>query len=201
MSGSADAPVRIIVIGDQYAAGFGDPKALGWTGRVAARTLPQREIEVVTLAVPGETTSQMSDRWFAEFERRRATDIETRLVVALGPADIEHGLSLARSRLNLANILDVAIEKSLNPLVVGPPPVLSQNEAKLGELSTAFHDVAGRRRTPFVELFSPLQYHEQWLGDLAASGNRLPQQAGYGLIAWLVLHYGWRTWLGLPNDG
>lgn len=119
MSGSADAPVRIIVIGDQYAAGFGDPKALGWTGRVAARTLPQREIEVVTLAVPGETTSQMSDRWFAEFERRRATDIETRLVVALGPADIEHGLSLARSRLNLANILDVAIEKSLNPLVWG----------------------------------------------------------------------------------
>ena len=27
----------------------------------------------------------------------------------------------------------------------------------------------------------------------------LPGQAGYGLMAWLVLHTGWHTWLGLPD--
>ncbi len=32
--------------------------------------------------------------------------------------------------------------------------------------------------------------------DLAANGGT-PGQAGYGLMAWLVLHRGWFQWLGL----
>jgi hypothetical protein len=27
----------------------------------------------------------------------------------------------------------------------------------------------------------------------------MPGQAGYGLMAWLVLHTGWHQWLGLPD--
>ena len=38
--------------------------------------------------------------------------------------------------------------------------------------------------------------HEQWRQDLAANGGT-PGQAGYGLMAWLVLHRGWFQWLGL----
>jgi hypothetical protein len=51
---------------------------------------------------------------------------------------------------------------------------------------------------PFVDCFAPLVQHEQWHADLAASGGQHPGQAGYGLLAWLVLHGGWHAWLGLP---
>ncbi|SNS55113.1 GDSL-like Lipase/Acylhydrolase family protein [Micrococcales bacterium KH10] len=195
--------VRICVIGDELVAGAGDPRALGWTSRVVARTLGERNIELFTLAVPRENTTNLANRWQEEVQRRfTASDdaTQTRLVIALGRQDVKDSLSLARSRLNLANILDVAIAEGMAPLVVGPPPGDAFYATSLKELSTAFQDVAARRRAPYVELFGPLEHHEQWLDDLAASGTDMPQQAGYGLIAWLVLHSGWRRWLSLPED-
>lgn len=198
---AADSPVRICVVGDELVAGVGDPKALGWLGRVAARTVGDRPLEVLALAVPGENTTDLARRWQDEVDRRVDEGVETRVVVALGRADVGSGLSLARSRLNLANILDVAVERGFTPLVIGPPPGDAETNGRLHELSVAYSDVAGRRRAPYIELFSALHSHEQWLDDLAASNSTLPQQAGYGLIAWLVLHHGWRRWLGLPEDG
>jgi hypothetical protein len=49
-----------------------------------------------------------------------------------------------------------------------------------------------------VDAFTPLEHHDQWRSDLASNGG-LPGQAGYGLIAWLVLHRGWYPWLQLPE--
>ena len=49
-----------------------------------------------------------------------------------------------------------------------------------------------------MDTFTPLVNHEQWRNDLAA-GQGLPGQAGYGLIAWLVLHRGWYQWLNVPE--
>ena len=39
----------------------------------------------------------------------------------------------------------------------------------------------------------------QWRNDLAANDGR-PGQSGYGLMAWLVLHRGWYSWLNLPEQ-
>ncbi len=127
-------------------------------------------------------------------------DVDNRLVIGLGRHDLDAGLSVARSRLNLANVLDVAESHRLPTFVVGPPPGHAQDAERLAELSHAFSDVANRRRVPYVDTFSPLVTHEQWLADLAQSGNGFPGQAGYGLMAWLVLHTGWHAWLGLPDD-
>ena len=52
---------------------------------------------------------------------------------------------------------------------------------------------------PFVDCYGPLSSHEQWFSDLAAGDGTHPGQAGYGLVAWLVLHGGWHSWLGLPQ--
>jgi hypothetical protein len=51
---------------------------------------------------------------------------------------------------------------------------------------------------PYVDCYRPLNGHEQYRSDLGASGDGIhPGQAGYGLIAWLVLHGGWDQWLDL----
>ena len=192
--------LRLVVVGDELAAGTGDPKGLGWVGRVVARTPAPVPPTVLTLAVPGESTTGLGARWDVEAARRWSADADNRLVVALGRADVADGLSLARSRLNLANILDVAERQRVPAFVVGPPPGRPQDAEKLADLSAAYADVAGRRRVPYVDTYTPLATHEQWLADLAAGDGLLPRQAGYGLIAWLVLHTGWHAWLGLPDD-
>lgn len=196
-----ELPLRLAVVGDELAAGVGDPKGLGWVGRVAARTPTPDPLTVLTLAVPGETSTGLGARWEDEVFRRQAPDVDNRLVVALGRADVAAGLSLARSRLNLANILDIAEQRKIPAFVVGPPPGSTADADKLADLSAAFADVANRRRVPYVDTYSPLAAHDQWLGDLAAGNGVLPGQAGYGLMAWLVLHTGWHSWLGLPEDG
>lgn len=194
-----DLPLRVVVVGDELAAGVGDPRALGWVGRVAARTLTAEPLTVLTLAVPGESSTALGSRWEDEVVRRLDPAADNRLVVALGRADVDAGLSLARSRLNLANVLDVAEQRRLPTFVVGPPPGSTAQAGALADLSGAFADVATRRRVPFVDMYAPLVAHEQWLSDLAA-GHGVPGQAGYGLMAWLVLHTGWHAWLGVPDD-
>ena len=198
--GVAERPLRVVVVGDELVAGVGDPKGLGWVGRIAARTHAPAAPAFLTLPVPGESTAGLSARWEAEATRRWAPETDNRLVVGLGRTDVAIGLSPARSRLNLANVLDVAEHHRASAFVVGPPPGLEQDRERLAELSAAFADVAGRRRVPYVDAFTPLVAHEQWLADLASSDGLLPGQAGYGLIAWLVLHTGWHAWLGLPED-
>lgn len=120
-------------------------------------------------------------------------------MIGLSDRDIDLGLSAARSRLNLANILDGAAQLSIKVFVVGPPPGLdAERNRRLAELSTAFGDVTTRRKHSYVDTYTPLLNHEQWRTDLA-SNSGIPGQAGYGLLAWLVLHRGWYSWLDLPE--
>ena len=81
-------------------------------------------------------------------------------------------------------------------LVVGPPPLLpggpdAHLAPGLPALDDAFAEVCGRRGVTYVDLLAGLGGNEDWEADLAASDGRVPGQAGYGLIAWFVLHGGW----------
>ncbi|HLV05277.1 GDSL-type esterase/lipase family protein [uncultured Georgenia sp.] len=191
--------LRICVVGDELSAGMGDARGLGWVGRVVARTQSEEPMFVTSLAVPEETTTALSARWEAECRRRFAPGCDNRLVVALGSADLVAGLSLARSRLNLANIIDSARSEQVGVFVVGPPPRPDVDGDALAALSAAFADVSGRRQVRYVETFAPLRTHDQWHADVAAGDGVHPGQAGYGLLAWLVLHNGWHDWLALPE--
>ncbi len=193
--------LRVCVVGDGLVAGFGDPRALGWVGRVSART-PRSTgpLDLFPLGVPGESTAGLVARWREETGRRLGDHPDSgRLVVGLGSHDLDAGLTLARSRLNLANVLDEAAARELPVLVVGPPPRLGPGAERLAELADAFSDVCRRRAVPFVDCYRPLVAHEDWVADLSAGGGVHPGQVGYGLIAWLVLHTHWHAWLGLPT--
>ncbi|MBJ2120904.1 lysophospholipase [Arthrobacter sp. MSA 4-2] len=191
--------IRLAAVGDELLAGLGDPRALGWLGRVMARTAPDGvQVEAYPLAAPREGTESLANRWLQETGRRFDDGFENRLVIGLSDRDLDLELSTARSRLNLANILDGAAQMSVKVLVVGPPPGLDpERNRRLGELSAAFADVTTRRKHVYIDTFTPLVAHEQWRNDLAANGGT-PGQAGYGLMAWLVLHRGWFQWLEIP---
>lgn len=193
--------VRVAVIGDALVAGVGDPKGLGWVGRVSARTSRVNgQITLFGLGIPGETSAELLERWREETNRRFGDRTDPcRLVIGLGHADAIAGITLARTRLNLADILDEAQAQGLPAFVVGPPPGADPMNGALADVSAAYADVCLRRNVPYVDTFTPLVSHEDWLTDLAAGDGVHPGQAGYGLIAWLVLHNGWHSWLGLPE--
>ena len=198
----AKKTVRIIVLGDLMVSPSGDPRSLGWLGRVLSRSFSDElNIEVIALPVPGETTASLGERWWPELERRMAGADELRLVVALGNTDPAAGISISRSRLNLATILDEARKRQIEPFVVGPVPSRFEDQnPEIEHLAWGFEDVANRRQIPFVDCFKPLVEHEGWRNEMAESSNGVPGQVGYGLIAWLVLNRGWNEWLGLAES-
>lgn len=190
--------VALVFIGASMVAGVGDPKGQGWVSRVVGRTQhPDLELTAYNLGVRGDTSADVLARWRVECPPRWRGRSEKRLVLSVGSNDPAAGISLARHRLNLANLLDDAASLGVATFVVSPAPIDDADyNAKLEVLVDAQADVCSRRGVPFVDCFRPLVLHEQWASDLAAgSVPHHPGQAGYGLIAWLVLHNGWGEWL------
>jgi hypothetical protein len=194
--------IRIVIIGDDLIGAGGDPKGLGWVGRVIAKTQSDYpRVDFYTLATPEISTAGMSEQWLEEASKRFAADTDNRLIICLNPNDINSGITMSRSRLNLANILDTAASKGVQCFVVSPIPSRNpQLNYDIEHLSAGFEDVASRRSMPFVDCFRPLVDHAGFNEELKNSVLGLPGQLGHGLIAWLVLNQGWYRWLDLPEQ-
>jgi hypothetical protein len=194
--------IRIVVLGDGLVSAAGDPKGMGWVGRVTAKTpSTSPRIDIFVLPAPDETTSMLAERWTDEVKRRFSADTENRLVIALSNADPAAGISISRSRLNIATIVDEAKRAGIESFLVGPTPHRNPElNSEIEHLASGFEDVAARRGIPFVDCFRPLVDHEGWNEEINLAENHLPGQIGHGLIAWLVLNRGWYEWLGLSVD-
>ena len=95
------------------------------------------------------------------------------MVLSVGTNDVASGITLARHRLNLANLLDDAASAGVGAFVVSPPPTAdAELNERLEVLVDAQADVCARRGVPFVDCFAPLLGHDQWRTDLAASRRR-----------------------------
>ncbi|MDN5767305.1 MAG: GDSL-type esterase/lipase family protein [Humibacillus sp.] len=192
--------VGMVFMGASTTAGYGDPKGLGWVGRVVARTQhPDLDLTAYNLGVRGNTSGDVVARWSAECHPRWQGRAERRLVLSVGTNDVLTGMTMARSRLNLANVLDEAANSGIGVFVVGLTPTLDpETNRRIESLAEAQADVCARRGVTYVDCYRPLVSHDQWMADVAASPDRVhPGQAGYGLIAWLVLHNGWNDWLSI----
>jgi acyl-CoA thioesterase I len=188
--------VRVCVFGDSFVAGVGDPKALGWVGRVAARTPPSTGIALTAypLGIRGEATEEIVVRMPMECAPRFARGDEHRAVLAPGVADAYRGVAVARSVAALEFGLSSV---SVPALVVGPPPVGDEAMvARIGELDAAWSALCASRGVPYIETFGPLASKAAWQRARADDGIH-PDQAGYGLLAYLVLNGGWYSWLGV----
>ena len=201
MENEAGTESRIVILGDETTTAIGDVKALGWVGRVIARTpVEDPIIDIYNVPSPGETSAGLLERWSLEVQRRFRPETQNRIVLALGNADASEGISVSRSRLNVATVIDEARRNDFSVLVVGPSP--SFNKAlnyEIEHLATGYEDVCNRRNIPFVDFFHPLVDHEGFNVELEVSARNMPGQTGYGLMAWLVLNRGWYPWLGLED--
>ena len=202
MTEQARRNIRIVVLGDGLVSAAGDPKGMGWVGRVTAKTpSTSPRIDIFVLPAPDETTSMLAERWTDEVKRRFSADTENRLVIALSNADPAAGISISRSRLNIATIVDEAKRAGIESFLVGPTPHRNPElNSEIEHLASGFEDVSARRGIPFVDCFRPLVDHEGWNEEINLAENHLPGQIGHGLIAWLVLNRGWYEWLGLSVD-
>ncbi len=201
---SADGtPIRdvcVVVLGGALAVGVGDPKAQGWVTRVMGRSRAEDlRLTAYNLAVVGDTVASVLQRATREAPERWAAHAERKLVVSVGLEDARAGTTIARHRLGLANVLDTSASSGVSGFVIGPAPTgNAQFDERLASYAEAQADVCSRRGVPFVDCLTPLRTYDQWLTDLEA-GDGLPGQAGYGLIAWLVLNNGWRRFMALPS--
>lgn len=195
--------VRVIALGDEVLAGAGDAKAMGWLGRAVAKHNDGADaVDLYRAAMPHETTLELAQRWEQDVQRMRERDpklgTQHRVVLGLGSADISAGISLARSRLNLATVLDGVDHVKIPVFVVGPIPSKDRSRTQaIADLSRAYHDVCARRRIPYVDPVGALRNHDQFMADISRSDRDLPSQVGYGLITWLVLHGEFSQFLSL----
>jgi hypothetical protein len=193
--------IRIVILGDSLVSASGDPKGMGWLGRVLARTpVVEPLIDVYPLPNPGDTSAKLLDRYNGEAQLRFSTPAENRLVLVLPNFDPASGISISRSRLNAATILDDAKRKGVECFVIGPTPHRNPElNSEIEHLSAGFEDVCARRGVHYVDCFTPLIGHEGWNSEISTDPAGRPGQIGHGLIAWLVLNRGWNEWLGLPE--
>ena len=193
--------MRIVILGDAMISAAGDPKGMGWVGRVTSKTLSTHpRIDIFALPAPSETTSMLAERWQSEVQRRFSADTDNKLVIALSNHDPAAGISISRSRLNIATIVDEAKRAGIESFLVGPTPHRNAElNTEVEHLASGFEDVADRRGITFVDCFRPLVEHEGWNLEIETSEHGIPGQVGHGLIAWLVLNRGWYEWLDIPT--
>ena len=193
--------LRVVILGDELLSGAGDPKGLGWLGRVQARLPQSEDVAIFPLAMVAETSSALLERWRTEAMPRFSPDTENYLVLALGAEDVKAGLTISRSRLNLASLLDDAAREGVKVFVIGPAPTtVAELDHEIDHLNAGYEDVVKRRQLNYVDLFRPLREHEGWSAEVSGHPRHLPGQVGYGLVAWLVLNKGWFEWLGLTES-
>ena len=193
--------IRIVILGDTFVSAAGDERGMGWVGRVTAKTPAKHpRIDIFSLPAPGETSTMLAERWVAEVQRRFSTETENRLVIQLPNTDPAAGISISRSRLNIATIVDEAKKANIESFLVGPIPSRNpQLNPEIEHLASGFEDVATRRGIPFVDCFRPLVEHDGFNSELQNSEYGLPGQTGHGLVAWLVLNRGWYEWLEIES--
>lgn len=195
------AETHILFFGDSHTVGVGDPSILGWVGRVvAASHAAGKPLTAYNLGVRGQTSKDVLERWRDE-AGVRLSEIETRVVFAVGANDTTAGDDGVRcdadeSVETLTALLSQAAAIGLPTMVVGPAPVGDERQMqRIAELSERFAKVCEEAGVPYVEVASILCGSEVWRREIAVSDEAHPASAGYEELARIVLESGWLGWV------
>jgi len=131
---TGDRPVKIVVIGDSLAAGFG----LLWSPALPERleqVLRQNgyAVKVVNEGVSGDTVSDGLRR----LDKSVPEDTDA-LIIELGPNDAERGIDPNVTRTGLAAILERMKERHIQVLLTGMRGFVSSGEAYIGAFAAIY---------------------------------------------------------------
>jgi lysophospholipase L1-like esterase len=193
--------IRICFVGDSFVHGTGDPEYLGWTGRVCAAIQKHRQdITYYNLGVRGETSGDITNRWFWEVIRRLPEGCDGRIVFSFGTNDmaLEHGrirIDLPYSIGNARGILDGAKQR-YSVLMVGPAPVADErHNIRLLLLSEQYAQLCDDLKVPYLDVLAPLRESNTWMGEVRSRDGHHPGADAYAEYARLVENWsGWQAW-------
>jgi lysophospholipase L1-like esterase len=190
--------VRIYFIGDSYVNGTGDPKFLGWPGRVCATSIsPDLAITCYNLGIRADTSADVLGRWQSEIEARRLVPHDARLVFGFGANDcwILDGKPRVEESDTVKNARQILSEaRALLPtLMVGPPPgVTADEQARRGRVSGLLSDIAAQEGVPYLDVIGNLDAADTWRAEAEAGDGVHPGAGGYASLARAVL--AWPEW-------
>jgi lysophospholipase L1-like esterase len=149
---------RICFMGESFINGTGDSTHLGWAGRLCV-ALSQQAYRVIyyNLGIRGETSTELSQRWQSEAERRLRIGHDNRIVFSFGTNDttIENGklrVEVADSLRNARLILSTAAQR-YPVLMVSPPPTTdSEKQGRVQELSENFAAICQDLEIPYLDI-------------------------------------------------
>lgn len=115
-SPAAAAERTVLVLGDSLSAAYGIGREQGWVSLLAGRIAEQHpDWRVVNASMSGETTAGGA----ARIERELEVHDPDLLVLELGANDALRGLPLAEARANLQRIIDAAVDRDAEVLLLG----------------------------------------------------------------------------------
>ena len=162
------------------------PRPHGIQPRRARRHLGRRDRPGGGARSPRAGRSGASDGWSSRW----------------APTTSPSGMTLARSRLNLANVLDEATTAASRRSSSGSPRASTPSgNPRIEALAEAQADVCARRGGHLRRLLQAAgrpRAVDRRPGS-ASPDRAHPGQAGYGLVAWLVLHNGWNDWMRISS--
>lgn len=192
---------RVVVLGDSFVAGMGDPAGAGWVGRMQRRLdAAGVEVELVRRGVGGDTSVDVERRWAFELSRELG-DGGGRVILSFGANDTtgfagRTWIAHDRSVEVFEALLDDARARGLPAFVVGIGAVDDpQQNDRSRALERAFGRACAARGVPFVPVLDALIDDGTWMLDAAAGDGVHPGAAGYEVLCELVATGGLLEWL------
>lgn len=209
-----EAGRTLVVLGDSFTAGEGDPSGLGWTGHVAAAaraSLPAAST-VYPLGVCGQTVADVARRWRTEVSARSRTREVDHVLLAVGTNDVVGLLATGGSASGTAAdaataaagaLLDELLATGAAIAAVGVPPLPEIDADRVGAaLDARWAALARERDVRWFDLHEPLGADPRWARALRTAPDGIhPDAEGYRAWADALLADGLLDWLAAPPPG
>ncbi|MFD0360465.1 GDSL-type esterase/lipase family protein [Nocardia sp. GCM10030253] len=193
--------LRVCFVGDSLVAGVGDPRCLGWAGRLAMQA-HTAGIPIVSynLGIRRQKSTDIRARFLAECVQRLPEGVDARIVLSFGVNDTmqvdgQRRVSSDQSAANLGEILRQAAERGWPVLMVAPPPIDDvEHNARTAALDERFAEICAAEGVPYVRIHQQLRESAVWMREVRDGDGAHPGAAGYDELAASVAPQWWE-WL------
>ncbi|MFQ6325378.1 GDSL-type esterase/lipase family protein [Nocardia sp. CWNU-33] len=193
--------LRVCFVGDSLVAGVGDPRCLGWVGRLAAQAYTDGiPVVAYNLGVRRQTSTDIRARFLAECVQRLPAGTDARIVLSFGVNDTmqvdgQCRVTSDQSVANLGALVRQAAEYGWPVLMVAPPPIDDvEHNARTAALDEQFTEICAAEGIPYVRIHHQLRKNAVWMREVREGDGAHPGAAGYDELAAAVAPQ-WREWL------